>query len=145
MTSTTSIRLQVRGQQLQMSLRSGAQPHTPASSSSSKGSASVRATLFTGACRCAVCAGKCKDFIQGSSCKDVEPGEGAMAECIEDLVAASESGEGADAGAGACSKQQPQWQLAGCSSSQAAAARRRQQQHRWQLMYVAAQHSSSSS
>lgn len=43
-------------------------------------------------------AGKCKEFLQASVCKDVEAGEGQVAECISDVIAAAESGDTQDAG-----------------------------------------------
>lgn len=46
----------------------------------------------------AVSAGKCKEFLQTSVCKDVEAGEGAVAECISDMISAAESGENEEAG-----------------------------------------------
>lgn len=50
-------------------------------------------------------AGKCKDFLSSSTCKEVDAGEGAIAECISDLISAAEAGE-QDAG-----EQQP-WHCA---------------------------------
>ncbi|WIA10935.1 hypothetical protein OEZ85_011100 [Tetradesmus obliquus] len=37
--------------------------------------------------------GKCKDFLSSSVCKDLEPGEGAVANCISEGIAAAEVGE----------------------------------------------------
>lgn len=47
-------------------------------------------------------AGKCKDFLSSSVCKDLEPGEGAVANCISEGIAAAEVGE-ESAGARCCS------------------------------------------
>eukprot|EP00775_Hariotina_reticulata_P012795 gene12795-12923_t len=40
-----------------------------------------------------VATGKCKDLYSASSCKDVTPGEGAVAECISELLSAADAGE----------------------------------------------------
>lgn len=48
--------------------------------------------------------GKCADFLKSSSCKEVEPGEGAVARCISDLVSAAEAGDTQDAGVFVCKK-----------------------------------------
>jgi len=43
---------------------------------------------------CLVFTGRCKDFFNASSCKEMlTPGEGAVAECISDLLSAADAGE----------------------------------------------------
>ncbi|KAF8068300.1 hypothetical protein HT031_001987 [Scenedesmus sp. PABB004] len=41
--------------------------------------------------------GACKAFLTSSACRDVEPGEGAVAECISDTINAAEAGDNQDA------------------------------------------------
>jgi hypothetical protein len=47
----------------------------------------------------APCAGACGEFIRSSPCEGIEPGEGAVAECLSQLIAASEASDSEDAGA----------------------------------------------
>jgi hypothetical protein len=49
-------------------------------------------------------AGKCKEFLATSVCKDIEAGEGAVADCISESIAAAEAGEeGDETGVHCCS------------------------------------------